>query len=598
MTHLLPAIAWTLIHFCWQAASIAALYGIANLVLARRSSQARYLLAVAAVLAMLVSAVATFAWQFRADRVLSRNAGDPSIELAAFPNQVRQASIPGPVRDLAENKVESSITAGIPSLLSPSLLSWIDSFWLVGVFVLSFRSLGGWIRMRRLCTSATPNVPSTARATFDRLAAAFGLRRSVDLAASNSVSGPFTVGFLRATVLLPLSAITVLGPEELEVVLAHELAHVRRADYLWNLVQTFAETIFFFHPAVWWIGGCLRTERELCCDDFVLKHCPNPFVYASALFHLEEQRARQPHFAMALNGGRSGSSLRMRILRILGETPTHTGGGLSRAFSISVALAGFFLLILPGSQVLASLHPVQTTALIAAKQQSPSATPDAPADPAVAAPAEPAPNAQPAVAQESATPEKPQGRSSAPAPEPKSSYIDRMKAAGYDVDLDKYMEMKIQNVTPEYAREMAQAGLGKLSADDLIACKIQGVTLENIAQLKQQGFDISSVQDAIAIHIFKVTPEFIAGMKAAGYPNIDTKKAVELRVQGVTPEYARSIAQQFPGATLDEIIQSKVFHIDENFIESARKLGFKNLNLDKLVQIRISGILDDQSVKP
>jgi len=176
--------------------------------------------------------------------------------------------------------------------------------------------------------------------------------------------------------------------------------------------------------------------------------------------------------------------------------------------------------------------------------------------------------------------------------------MDRMKAAGYDVDLDKMIAMKIQGVTPEYARSMAQLGFGKLSADDLIACKIHGVTAEAIAEFKRQGLEVKSIQDAISYRIFEVTPEFAEGMSKAGFKNLDSKKLLALRVQGVTPEYAQSIAKQYPGATVDDVIKTKIFNINSDFIAQAKAHGFTNLSLEKLVQLRISGVLDDESVKP
>jgi hypothetical protein len=172
-----------------------------------------------------------------------------------------------------------------------------------------------------------------------------------------------------------------------------------------------------------------------------------------------------------------------------------------------------------------------------------------------------------------------------------------MKAAGYDVDLDKYIAMKVQGVTADYARSMSQLGFGKLSADDLIACKVQGVTAEYIAGLKQNGFEVKSIQDAISFHIFQVTPEFVASMKAAGFSGISSEQLLALRVQGITPEYARGIAQQFPGATADDLVKTRIFNIDAAFIALAKKHGFTDLSLDKLLKLRISGILDDNETK-
>ena len=637
-THLLPAIAWTLIHFCWQAAAIAAVYGVASFVLSRRSSHLRYAVALAALLLMMASAAVTFGLQLRANGVFARADNMTAVRVARTPApKILPQDADSPFVPAAS---ANSQDAALPSL--PVLLPWIDGFWLAGVFALSLRSLGGWWLIRRICASANTAIPASAAASFQRIASTLGIKRSVALAISGSVSGPATVGVLRATVLLPICALTALSPDELEMVFAHELAHVRRADFLWNLIQTFAETVFFFHPAVWWIGGCLRTERELCCDDLALKVCPNPITYARALFHLEEQRSRQPRLAMALDGNGSRSTLRMRIHRILGEPVAHMAHTPSRAFSVSVGVAGLMLLILPTSQVLASMHPVATVRnavavasprIAALIPQEPTPAPPQNVEPtprpapAPAAPVNTVPtvvvtaptpvvNVAPAIAPVVAAQVAPVVTSSIelfdadgdqdapPAPEKPSAghstftghstYIDKMRAAGYDEDLDDYISMKIQGITPEYAAAMNKLDFGKLSAHDLVACKVQGVDPDTIAQMKREGLEIKSIHDAISYKIFAVTPEFIAGMKAAGFGNLTSKQLISLRVQSVTPEYARSISQQFPGVTVDEIVKTKIFNIDGAFIASAKSHGFGNLTLDKLVKLRISGILDDE----
>jgi hypothetical protein len=197
-----------------------------------------------------------------------------------------------------------------------------------------------------------------------------------------------------------------------------------------------------------------------------------------------------------------------------------------------------------------------------------------------------------AAAQDPAPQEKPSESS-----DPKSNYIDRMKAAGYDVDLDKYIAMKIQGITPEYAASMSQMGFGKLTADELIACKVQNVTPQFLTSLKDRGLEAKTLQDAISFRIFDVSPEFVAGMKAAGFDSLSPQKLLELRIQGITPEYATSIRKQFPDATTEDVVKTRIFNIDAAFIAEAKAHGFTGLSLDKLVQLRISGVLDDESVK-
>jgi hypothetical protein len=138
---------------------------------------------------------------------------------------------------------------------------------------------------------------------------------------------------------------------------------------------------------------------------------------------------------------------------------------------------------------------------------------------------------------------------------------------------------------------------GKLTADQLIACKIHNVTPEFLASLKQRGLEAKTLQDAISYRIFEITPEFVAGMKAVGFDNLSPQQLLSLRVQGVTPEYATAIRQQFPGVTVDEVVKTKIFKIDAAFIAEVKTHGFTGLSLDKLVQLRISGIFDDEGNK-
>src|ERR1019366_8594978 len=349
MTHTPQAIAWTLIHFCWQAAVVAAAYRLISAAIARRSRNTRYIAALSALLLMLTASVFTFAWELRA--------GTPSPVLISTGASLQSAFVSHEFpRTMAPGVVPSQPADTTISLTT--LLPLIDSLWILGVLALSLRSLGGWYLLQRLRASATVQAPPAARASFERIAAAMRVHRPVLLRVSNAIAGPLTIGALRAIVLLPLSAVTSLSPEELEVVLAHELAHIRRADFLWNLLQTLAETLFFFHPAVWWISAHIRNERELCCDDLALQVCPNPVVYAHALFRLEEQRSREWRLAMALDGHQSVQTLRMRIARILGEPDTRTAGRPIRPFSFAAACAAFVVLLLPVPQLLASLNPV------------------------------------------------------------------------------------------------------------------------------------------------------------------------------------------------------------------------------------------------
>jgi beta-lactamase regulating signal transducer with metallopeptidase domain len=612
MNHHLQSLGWTLVHFCWQAAAIALVYWLADVALSKARSQTRYLLALGAMLLTLLSALSTLAYE--------EAQGNPELFSPSALSTVANATAGSSISmDLAPSPQQNPAGATtLPVLLHLSrLLPWLDVVWLLGVACLSIRTIGGWRMIERLRRSALVEAPEAVRATFARLRERLGIASPVTLRISEHVQGPLAMGIVRSLIILPASAVMALSPQQLEAVLAHELEHVRRADYFWNLIQTAVETLFFFHPAVWWLGSRLRQQRELCCDDAAVQACADPLVYATALLRLEERRTQQLGLAMALDGHRSSSGLRARISRVLGETNAEQRPRELPPLPLAAICAVFLLVLLTGPRLFAGLlntmhaqsaPPASTTASSEAEPPLPPASPVA-----APGPVEPVPRAESDAAHGAgegagagvgqgagpSDPDKGEQQPATPDAAPhKTDYIDGMRAAGYDEDIDKYVAMKVQGITPEYARAMAKIGFGKPSASELIAMKIQGVTPEYLSDLHAAGLQPGSIGDLISYRIFHVTPEFLAGMKAAGFDSIPPGEVIALRVQGVTPEYARTVKQQYPNATVDELVQLRIFHIDDAFLAAAKRHGFTSLSIQKLVQLRISGILDDSATEP
>jgi beta-lactamase regulating signal transducer with metallopeptidase domain len=617
MNHHLQSLGWTLLHFCWQAAAIALVYRLADLALSKTRSQTRYLLALGAMLLMLASALTTLAYEETRSNPELMSPSALSIVANATVGSGISAAPPSAPMDWAGAATQ-------PMLLQLSrLLPWLDVAWLLGVAFLSIRTIGGWRVMERLRRSTLVEAPEAVRANFARLCKRLGIAHQVSLRISGHVQGPLAMGIVRSLIILPASALMALSPQQLEAVLAHELEHVRRADYFWNLIQTMVETLFFFHPAVWWLGSRLRQQRELCCDDAAVQACADPLLYATALLRLEERRSQQLSLAMALDGHRSSSGLRARISRVLGEAGTEQRPRELTPVPLVAICAVFLLLLLTGPHLFAGLlNTMQAQPKPTESAFAPSGLPARAASPAAAAaPVEPArhtrsnrPENDSAVetataavhaagqgagegiglgAGESGPSNAEQQPTPANASAPKADYIDGMRAAGYDVDIDKYIAMKIQGITPEYAQAMANVGFGKPSAGDLIAMKIQGVTPQYVSELHAAGLQPGNIGELISYRIFHVTPEFLAGMKAAGFDSMPPGKVIALRVQGVTPEFAKTVKQQYPNATLDELVQLRIFHIDDAFLAAAKRHGFTSLSIQKLVQLRISGLLDD-----
>jgi uncharacterized protein (TIGR03435 family) len=198
-----------------------------------------------------------------------------------------------------------------PSWSLATLQPWILPMWSFGVVLLSLRLVAGGIAVRALRRSVC-RVDDVLRQRVADLARRMAIRRHVELVTSIRSESPGVIGWLRPLILLPPATLIGLTTIQLDAVLAHELAHVRRHDYAVNIVQMIAETLLFYHPAVWWVSKQLRTERELCCDDEAVRVCGDRAAYARALVTMA--RLQNPSLAIGANGG----SLRDRVHRLLG----------------------------------------------------------------------------------------------------------------------------------------------------------------------------------------------------------------------------------------------------------------------------------------
>ena len=199
---------------------------------------------------------------------------------------------------------------------SAQFLPWIVAIWLVGLIAFWMRLIAGWIVAARIRSTQIRPAPPEWQQTLNRLQARVGVSRPVRLLISALVQTPAVVGWLKPVVLVPIGALAGLPSDQIEALLIHELAHIRRHDYLVNILQSMAEALLFYHPAVWWVSGHIRAEREMCCDDVAVSLTGDVFTYASALAQLEASRPGHLHAAIAANGG----SLAGRIGRLLGQS--------------------------------------------------------------------------------------------------------------------------------------------------------------------------------------------------------------------------------------------------------------------------------------
>ncbi len=290
-----------LFHSLWQGAVLAFALLAALAALRHRSANARYVATCVALGLMAVLPVATAA-------VMYLRAGPAD----AF------------VRLLADSPPAATAAAWIASEGSQptwvvTLQRWAVPIWSIGVLLCSLRLLGGSAHTIVLKRRSEPADADTLSMTT-RLASRMGVARFVPVVISTRTHGPATIGWLRPIILLPPATLLGLTPQQLEAVLAHELAHIRRRDYLVNVLQMVVETLFFYHPAVWWASRRVRIERELCCDDLAVAACGDTLCYAQALTKIARLRVTAPAMAM----GATSNSLVRRIERLLGTPPRRT----------------------------------------------------------------------------------------------------------------------------------------------------------------------------------------------------------------------------------------------------------------------------------
>lgn len=369
-SELIYRLGWALLHSLWLLALLGIVTMAALTILRRSSAQARYASSCIGLLLMAIAPLGLLAFS------PAKNVEKPgTVGAAVAPfsevgvpagDRTGSPAISEPVGKAAPRSegavdplshpmaTESPVAAESAGAGNASRSTWqavaapwMSLAWIIGVLVLSVWRTGGWWTAQRMQRIGSDSISGKLVNTIDQLRGQIGVSRPVRVLKSRLVQVPVVVGWLKPTILIPLQILESLTATQLRMVLAHELAHVRRRDYLANLLQTCVETLLFFHPAVWWVSRRIRTERENCCDDLAVKHCGRGADLAGALVAVEEGLGeRLPEPALAVSGG----DLDQRVRRLLGVS----GRGRDRiGVSLFSLLFGLGLVALIGLAVAA-----------------------------------------------------------------------------------------------------------------------------------------------------------------------------------------------------------------------------------------------------
>jgi bla regulator protein blaR1 len=628
------ALGWTLIHFIWQGALIGILYFSVSLILRRRSANVRYAAACMAMLLMVIAPAATLV-TIRATNDLpltdvARDWDTSQLE----PVTLKQFQ--PPLVESVDNKEIEPVRASTPDAIVkriqdalPRFIPWFLALWFAGVLFLSLRFAGALVVVHRLRRVETSRNLLVWQERFSLLCQRLKVSRPVRLCESVLVEVPTVVGWLRPVILLPATALTGLSAEQLEALLSHELAHIRRFDYLINLLQTSIETLFFYHPAVWWVSAQIREEREHCCDDLAVAACGNVLTYARALTALEDLRGSGPQLAVAASGG----SLLMRIQRLLrGRSPAFPR--FEGSMGGFIALGVVFVLLL-GAQV-----AFLSRANAAVKQALEFSEPNDAAESSLqATTAIPLPTAnrtradKPAVSGlsssiEASTPDSEESSAAAdanpdqnsPALETqdfrsqlmaagltnaKGDQIDALRIHGVTaqfvrdmvgilstkIDADVAIALRIHGISPARANEYNALGLDHLDAGQLIAFGVHGVTAQFISEMRALGCGPMDADGFVAFRIHGVTPRFIQGLKDVGYPNLSGDQLTAFAIHGISPLFIQTMKIFIPGTlSEDDLLGLRIHGVTADMIKELEIMGFTKLTASQLIGLRIHGV--------
>ena len=499
---------WTLIRFVWQGAALALL--LAVVLSTSHSAFERYQAAFVTLVFMLAAPVITF---------------------FVLHNQVPRSF-----------DLQGDLWRYVPDV-SGTLpwMTWIVTAWIAGVAVLGLRAGGGLCVVYSLQRRGISDLPHALAQRCTALARLVGVRESIVFLQSSIANVPFVVGWLRPIVLLPAAIVTRLPMNQIEALVLHELAHIRRQDALVNLFQIFIETLLFYHPAVWWVSDLMRRERENCCDDEAVDLSGNAIAYARALTALEATRPASL-FTLAANGG----TLRQRILRLLHPPARYTRSPIFATVIAALCLSGYVALPQAATPrvTLASGNAVAIRVL-SPNDLVPLTLPDLIA---------------PRVAMAATTPQSVH-RKNVPQTIPgvSESYVQDIRNLLPDVGTTQVVALHTNNVTPNDVRA-TQSIWPTVSAAEILALKAVDVNPTDVAEFQRAGLDTRE-SSPLALVVYKstgVSPALVRALQTVGVAQIQPNDYVTAQVHGLTPEFLATVRNhKFHGLSMQGLLALK-----------------------------------------
>lgn len=639
------ALGWMVLHSLWQATLVGIIAGLLLLAMRRKPARIRYYIANAALAAVLFAALGTFLYYYAADA-----APVPTPTGVALPAGTGTA-------DPAITTAPASQTT--PAVLSPDRfdleaffqqwLSLITGVWLLGMMAFLFRLTGNigyaYFLKTRLHFPAEPYWQEV----LDRLAQKSGYRKTIRLVESALVRTPVLVGHLKPMILFPIGMINRLDPEEAEAILAHELAHVLRHDYLFNIFQGLVEAIFYYHPAVWWLSGLARHEREVAADDLAIGLTGKSVAYAKALVLVQDMAFTAAVFSPAFAGVRRnhllsrvqhvlnvqqsknsamekiiGTCAILLVIIGIGYTQTKWPAVGSDSSSPTAASADGRKGVWEGAiqndsvcMILSSRHGDGSWVNSGCFPVSAfSGLPTTEADFTLTRPAGtitfrgkfegaegygrfnfvPDPAFAAWLGQQGISDIDDDAMYSLFLANTDKPYVESIKKLGFSkISGEDFQTLAIHRVSPadiQFYRQMAKKlGEKEQDIDDLVEIKIHGVDQEYVNTLSNSGFPGLTLEQIRDAKIHGLDPDFIRQCRDLGLGELDFDKVMEFKIHDITPAFIRECKEMgYPGLDAGEVVNFKIHDITPAFLNDLKTAGLTNLSAEDALNMRIHGV--------
>lgn len=296
--NIINALGWSLFHTLWQGIILAVFIGVILHLLRHKSSQIRYFISVSTIFIIVGLSVYHFIHHFDNSFITaddySEQIGITTISESQFVD----------LSDLnAHNKKQISLNLVVSKVQKISkYFPVIVKFWLIGILFFLVKFIVGYFYTQRLRTHGIWTLSENWIQKFEKIKSNLKISKKIQYLESQLVRIPMVVGYFKPVILIPTEMLTGIPTEQIESIIAHELAHIKRNDYIINVLLSIIETVFFFHPAVWYLSNKIRDERENCCDDIALSVINDSLAYAKALVSIQELTLNKHYSAVAFSG--------------------------------------------------------------------------------------------------------------------------------------------------------------------------------------------------------------------------------------------------------------------------------------------------------